>query len=175
MEGNRIASAIAKVVNPIQNWAAFVLMLAVTFLVFIQVILRYVLHYPLMGIEELLLFPTIWLYFLGGAIASRERNHIECRVVTMYLKTPSSLHLANWMKAAISLVVCVWLTYWAYEYLLYAIRVWKESGTLFIPLVFAESAIFIGLLLMSIYTLVELADYTAAFLREIHGAGKGKE
>ena len=40
---------------------------------------------------------------------------------------------------------------------------------------FAESAIFIGLLLMTIYTLVELADYTAAFLREIHGAGKGKE
>ena len=80
-----IASSVLRGWHAIENWTALVLMLAVTFLVFIQVILRYVLHHPLMGIEEMLLFPTIWLYFLGGAIASRERNHIECRVVTMYL------------------------------------------------------------------------------------------
>jgi TRAP-type transport system small permease protein len=171
----RVASAVWQGLTPIQNWAAFVLMLAVTFLVFIQVILRYVLRYPLMGIEELLLFPTIWLYFLGGAIASRERNHIECRVVTMYLKKPSALYLANWVKAALSLIVCLWLTYWAYEYLAYAVRVWKESGTLYIPLVLGESAIFIGLALMSIYTLVETLDYGSSFLREVRKAQKGGE
>jgi len=138
--------------HAIENWMALVLMLAVTFLVFIQVILRYVLHHPLMGIEEMLLFPTIWLYFLGGAIASRDRNHIECRVVTMYVQG-TALHIANALKAAIS------LTYGAYEYLRYALRVGKESDMLYIPLVLGESAVFIGLLLMSIYTAWELADH----------------
>jgi TRAP-type C4-dicarboxylate transport system permease small subunit len=145
----------------LQDWAAFGLMLAVTFLVFVQVILRYVLHHPLMGIEELLLFPTIWLYFLGGAIASRERNHIECRVLTMYVRG-TSLHLANALKTAISLGVAVWLTYWAYEYFRYALRVGKESDMLYIPLVLGESALFIGLLLMSAYTAHELLDHLRA-------------
>lgn len=144
--------------HALQDGMVFVLMLAVTFLVFIQVLLRYVLHHPLMGIEELLLFPTIWLYFLGGAIASRARNHIECRVVTMYVRG-ASLHWANALKAALSLVVAVWLTYWAYEYFRYALRVGKESDMLYIPLVLGESALFIGLLLMSAYTAWELADH----------------
>ena len=141
-----------------ENWTALVLMLAVTFLVFVQVILRYVLHHPLMGIEEMLLFPTIWLYFLGGVIASRDRNHIECRVVTMYVRG-TSLHVANVLKAGISLVVALWLTYAAYGYLRYALRVGKESDMLYIPLVIGECALFVGLLLMSIYTAWELADH----------------
>jgi TRAP-type C4-dicarboxylate transport system permease small subunit len=144
--------------HAIENWTAFVLMLAVTFLVFIQVILRYVLHHPLMGIEELLLFPTIWLYFLGGAIAARERNHIECRVVTMYVRG-RSLHWANALKAGLSLVISVWLTSWAFEYLRYALRVSKQSDMLYIPLALGESALFVGLLLMSLYTVWELADH----------------
>lgn len=141
-----------------ENWTALALMLAVTFLVFIQVILRYVLRHPLMGIEEMLLFPTIWLYFLGGAIASRERNHIECRVVTMYV-SGRSLHIANALKAAIALGVALWLTHGAYGYFRYALRVGKESDMLYVPLVLGESALFIGLLLMSIYTAWELADH----------------
>ena len=144
--------------HAIENWMALVLMLAVTFLVFIQVILRYVLHHPLMGIEEMLLFPTIWLYFLGGAIASRERNHIECRVVTMYVRG-TALHVANALKAAIALAIAVWLTYGVYGYFRYALRVGKESDMLYIPLVLGESALFIGLLLMSLYTAGELADH----------------
>jgi TRAP-type C4-dicarboxylate transport system permease small subunit len=152
-----------------QDWAVFVLMLAVTLLVFIQVILRYVLHHPLMGIEELLLFPTIWLYFLGGAIASRERNHIECRVVTIYLTRPTGLYLADTLKAVLSLVISLWLTYWAYEYFRYALRVWKESDMLYIPLVLGESALFIGLLLMSLYTAVELGDHLRAAVKSMRG------
>lgn len=173
MVAKKIALGLRKGVNPIQDWLAFFLMLAVTFLVFIQVILRYVLHHPLMGIEELLLFPTIWLYFLGGAIASRERTHIECRVMIMYLKKPAQQHIGNIIKAGISLPVCLWLTYWAYEYFRYALRVWKESGTLYIPLVIAESALFFGLLLMSIYTAVELGDYLRRLVAEARRGKRG--
>ena len=174
MVAKRIVQGVWSGLRPLQEWAAFALMLAVTFLVFIQVILRYVLHHPLMGIEELLLFPTIWLYFVGGAIASRERTHIECRVVMMYLKGPVAQHIGNIVKASVSLLVCAWLTYWAYEYFRYSLRVWKESGTLFIPLVFAESAMFFGLLLMSLYTLVELGDYTRSLVQHVRRGRQGE-
>ena len=52
------------------EFVVIVLTVAVALLVFIQVILRYVFKAPLMRIEELLLFPTIWLYMIGGVVAS---------------------------------------------------------------------------------------------------------
>ncbi|MDR3220785.1 MAG: TRAP transporter small permease, partial [Candidatus Accumulibacter sp.] len=41
-----------------------------------QIFLRYVLRMPLLGIEELCYFPTIWLY-LGAAVkASSEKGQL---------------------------------------------------------------------------------------------------
>jgi len=143
----------------IQTFILFFLMLGVAFLVFIQVILRYVLHAPLMGIEELLLFPSIWLYMLGGASASWERSHISCGVLTLYIKRPKSVAVFHTLKGLVSLVVCLWLTYWAFGYFQYSFKVGKASALLYIPLIYGESAIFISLALMSFYTAVEVKDY----------------
>ncbi len=139
------------------------LMLGVTALVVIQVILRYIFHAPLMGIEELLSFPTIWLYFLGGAQASMERSHIDCGILRVYIKNEKILQGMNILKTLISLIICIWLTYLAYGYFLYSYHVWKTSNLLYIPLFYGESAIFICLLLMAIYTIVELKDYITSF------------
>jgi len=144
--------------HKIQGFVLFLLMLGVTFLIFAQVIMRYVLHAPLMGIEELTLFPAIWLYLLGGANASMERNHIQCNVINVYIKNPVKLRVLDVLKSVISLGICFWLTYWAFEYLQYSLRVWKLSNLLYIPLVIGESALFICLFLMAFYTLVELGD-----------------
>lgn len=43
---------------------------------FVQVITRYVLQIPVMGLEETMLYPTLWLYMLGAVNASRENTHI---------------------------------------------------------------------------------------------------
>ncbi len=152
------ARRVWSVLHHIQGFVLFLLMLGVTILVFVQVIMRYVLHAPLMGIEELTLFPAIWLYLLGGSNASMERSHIQCNVINVYVTNPLSLRLLDILKSVISLGVCLWLTYWAFEYLQYSLRVWKLSNLLYIPLFFGESALFVCLTLMAFYTLVELGD-----------------
>jgi len=147
-------------------------MLGVTALVVIQVILRYVFHAPLMGIEELVSFPTIWLYFLGGAQASMERSHIDCGILKVYIKSEKVLNYINILKTLISLIICIWLTYLAYGYFLYSYHVWKTSNMLYIPLFYGESAIFICLLLMAIYISVELKDYIISLRRSKLGEGR---
>ena len=141
---------------------AFLLLLTVAIVV-TQVFLRYVLRAPLMGIEEILLFPAIWLYMLGGASASWERTHIECGVLTLYIKRPLTMKLFRCIKGALSFGISLWLLRWAYWYLSYGLRVSKTSAILHIPLVIGQSAIFIGLFLMVFYAAVELADYVRAF------------
>ena len=168
-----LINGIERIAYKTQGVLLFIILSSIATLVFIQVILRYVLHHPLMGIEELLLFPTIWLYFLGSANASVERTQIKAQVIDIFLKTPLMLKFSRIVMGIISLGIDCWLIYWAFQYFKYSIRVHKLSATLYIPLVFAESAMFIGFLLMGIYALFETIDYITKPLSKFNLDGKG--
>ncbi|MCW8886086.1 MAG: TRAP transporter small permease subunit [Motiliproteus sp.] len=123
---------------------------------FVQVITRYVLEVPVMGLEESLLYPTLWLYVLGAVNASRENTHIRANVLEIVLKTPRQFCILAIAGEVISLVVGCWLTYWAWDFTKYSWRVWKESPTLYIPTFYVDVALLTGLVLMMIYTAVHL-------------------
>lgn len=156
----------------IQNAINAFLLLATVSIVVIQVFLRYVLRAPLMGIEEILLFPAIWLYMLGGANASWERTHIECGILTLYIKRPLTMKLFRLTKSILSVGIGLWLLQWAYWYFAYGMRVHKTSAILHIPLIIGQSAIFIGLSLMILYAIVELLDYAFALFSKDDENGK---
>lgn len=161
-----LTAVIQKLFAPLillQEIVTSVLLIFLPVLVCIQVLLRYVFAAPLMGIEELMLFPIIWLYFIGGANASMERTHISCGILTLYIKGEISQVLFHTTKSLISVLVSSWLTYWAYWYFIYSWKIWKVSDLLYIPMFFGESAVFIGMLLMTLYSFVELMDYLIKF------------
>jgi TRAP-type C4-dicarboxylate transport system permease small subunit len=118
---------------------------------FYQVLMRYVFEIPVMGLEEVLVYPTLWLYFLGSVNASREDTQIKANVLDVFLKTDRAKLIVRVIADAMALIVVLWLTYWAWDYFRYALRVMKESPTLYIPTIYAECAFFIGLVLMSAY------------------------
>lgn len=160
-----ITSKTPMLVN-LQKLITVILAVSVLLIVVAQVMLRYVFKAPLMGIEELLFFPTIWLYMLGGANASQERNHIECGILTLYIKKPLSKMKFNIMKNTVSVIVGVWLLYWAYWLFTYSLNLWKTSDLLYIPMFFMEAAPFIGLLLMVFYAVLQLFDSVKIYLTE---------
>jgi len=133
------------------KYSLTILISTVAAMEFYQVVMRYILELPVMGLEELLVYPTIWLYFLGSVNASREDTQIKANVLEVFLKTDRSKLIVRVISDLFSLVVALWLTYWAYDYFRYALRVWKESPTLYIPTFYAECALFIGLVLMTFY------------------------
>lgn len=133
---------------------------------FYQVIMRYILELPVMGLEELLVYPTLWLYFLGSVNASREDTQIKANVLDVFLKTDRSKLVVRVIADLLSVIVAAWLTFWAYDYFRYALRVWKESPTLYIPTFYAECALFIGLVLMTIYAARYLIKNTRRLITE---------
>lgn len=154
----QIKNSIYKKVSYIQGLVLVLLLLGVIILEFVQVILRYVLNSPLMGIEELLLFPTIWLYTIGNANSALEQNLLSAPVIYSFIKDPKKYKITKIITGLTSFIISCCLAYWAYRYLCYSARVQKLSATLYIPLVYAESFIFISLFLMSIYILIETID-----------------
>ena len=129
---------------------------------FVQVITRYVLQVPVMGLEETMLYPTLWLYMLGAVNASRENTHIRANVLEIFLKTPRQHTVLAIVGEILSLIIGLWLLYWAWDFTRYSWRVWKESPTLYIPTFFADVAPFTGLALMMAYTAMHLVRHVRA-------------
>ena len=142
-----------------------VLITGVALLVFIQVLLRYVFNAPLMGIEEMLMFPTTWLYMCGAVKASSEKTQIVARVVEIFLKRQRSVYLLRAIGAAASTVVLIWVMKWGYDFFRYSLRVWKESPTLYIPTFWYEGVVFASLIFILIYTICEIAEYLTLYAK----------
>ncbi|MES0883374.1 TRAP transporter small permease [Roseibium sp. SCP14] len=131
---------------------------------FVQVITRYVLEIPVMGLEESLLYPTMWLYMLGAVNASRENTHIRANVLEIFLTTKRQHQVLAVIGEVISLTIGLWLTSWAWDFTRYSIRVWRESPTLYLPTFYVDIALTVGLVLMMVFTALHLLRHLRALL-----------
>ena len=129
---------------------------------FVQVITRYALQVPVMGLEETMLYPTLWLYIFGAVNASREDTHIRANVLEIAIKTERGHTILAIVGEVISLIVGLWLLSWAWNFTQYAWRVWKESPTLYIPTFYSDVALLVGLGLMMLYTATHLVRHIKA-------------
>lgn len=157
---NKAWRAVYRGIISIQRVICYICAIALPLIITYQVILRYVLKAPLMGIEELMTFFIIWLYMMGGSVASEQRSHISCAILTLYIKKEKTMAIFNCCNNLFSMVVCVWLTRWAFWYFTYSLQLWKHSDILDIPMFFGESSMFIGLVFMLFFGLLELVDNT---------------
>ncbi|MCI8440496.1 MAG: TRAP transporter small permease [Oscillospiraceae bacterium] len=142
----------------VQRGICYICAIALPLIITYQVVLRYVLKAPLMGIEELMTFFIIWLYMMGGSVASEQRAHIECGILTLYMKKEKTIAVFQCCKNIFSMIVCIWLARWAYWYFDYSLNLWKTSDILKIPMFLGESAMFIGLVFMLFFGMLELMD-----------------
>ncbi len=126
---------------------------------FVQVITRYVLEIPVLGLEEVMMYPTVWLYILGAVNASRENTHIRANVLEIFLKTPFQHAVLAIVGELLSIIVGLWLCWWAFDFTQYSWRVWKETPTLYIPTFIADVSLFLGLVLMVAYTIYHLVNH----------------
>ncbi|WP_282173265.1 TRAP transporter small permease [Cytobacillus firmus] len=149
---NKTKFIAAKLIS-FQHIISVVILFSLLTLIFIQVLLRYVFNLPLMGIEELMLFPTIWLYMLGAANASEERSHIVVDIADVFIKNQKVLQVIHLIKYLVCVVIGVILTFWFFTFFQYSLQLWKYSPLLSLPMFFAESALFIGVLLMALYSI----------------------
>lgn len=154
-----VLKMIYRMIIAAQRIICYICAMALPLIITYQVILRYILKAPLMGIEELLTFFIIWLYMMGGSVASERRNHIECGILTLYIKKEKTMKIFNLFKSIFSLIICSWLTRWAFWYFQYSLKLWKTSDILRIPMFFGESSMFIGLLFMLAFAAIEVIDY----------------
>ncbi|MFW6055213.1 MAG: TRAP transporter small permease [Thermodesulfobacteriota bacterium] len=127
-------------------------------LIFVEVFLRYVLGSPLFGVEELILFTAIWLYFIGAAYGAYERTHIKAELIHLWFQSPRSRALVRSITGVITVFLAATMVKWSYPYFIWGLTRGATSQALLLPMVLCQSAIFFGSILMCLYFTTELID-----------------
>lgn len=151
MKSGNIIVKLLDVIGKVCEIICSVIAMIMVALVFAQVVLR-ALNLPLFGLEELLTFPTIWLYFLGGACASFTDSHIECGLVAAVCKNPKLVAVSQCIANTIASGLSVLILRYVVEYAQYSIKMHKISALMHVPMPIGELIVFIGLVLMMIFT-----------------------
>lgn len=161
-----LMSKVEKRLKTFNDIALIFLMTAIAFLIFIQVLFRYILHIPMHFVEETLTLAAVWLYLLGSVNASREELHINARVLEIFIHKDKYIYLIRMLSSVLTVIVTGWLTYWSYDFFLYSLKRGKISQILRYPMIVMESAMIICFVFIFIYSLKELYSYFFKYKNE---------
>lgn len=138
-----------------------VIMLAISVLVFGQVLTRYVFLYSAPWLEELTRFLMIWMILLGSAYAVRTKQHIAIDLVDSFVRSPRVLKLASLLVSAIGLLFSIALAILSYIVVERTASYEQLSGAMRLPMQFANGSFLIASILMVLHY-VEQMFYGAA-------------
>ncbi|MDR2088690.1 MAG: TRAP transporter small permease [Clostridiales Family XIII bacterium] len=143
--------------------AMFVLMLA---MIVIQVFCRYVVHIPLAWAEEFMRFLFITTTFLGAAVCTRTRSHVEInfigalvkRVVKDRLRTENILNRIDVVVYLTGMTFCGFVTKLLFEYTVKLKAQGQLSSAMEIPLWCVAAFILAGMFMCAVHYVINLIE-----------------
>ena len=135
--------------NQFERRFSWVLLIALTLMLTVQIIARYVFFTSISWIEEFSRIIFIWYIYLSVSWITLQGRHI--RVNAIDLMVP-----ASWRRPIGLIGDLVWLgfglllTYYGYRFVITEIEVYSETAILHIPHAFVHAIIPVGFGLMSV-------------------------
>jgi TRAP-type C4-dicarboxylate transport system permease small subunit len=155
-------STVLKWVVTANEWGAVISSLVVVLAIFTQVVLRYIFHHPLLGMEEIAIMAVLWLWFLAIALASERGFHISGGLP---VTRQSIRDIMVVVYPFICLLVTVIFGYLCYLYCVWVVEGHVISGGLFIPWIWTVSGAFLGLVLNAVFLTWEAVAKLRTFRR----------
>ncbi|MBM3491000.1 MAG: TRAP transporter small permease [Alphaproteobacteria bacterium] len=144
---DRIEGAATSVLRALCVTAAF----ALAFLMVAQIIMRYWLHKPFLGIEETSVLLGVWIYFLGAAYVTRLNGHMRGGVAQLIFKQARTLAIVHLFAEVVCLAVTLVFGYYISDYAIFTIQSNRRSTYLGWSSGFWVGSLWLGLILMAIY------------------------
>jgi TRAP-type C4-dicarboxylate transport system permease small subunit len=144
----------------VNEWGVVASSLVVIYTIFIQVVLRYVFHHPLLGMEEIAIMAVLWLWFFAAALASERGFHISGGLP---VTRQSIRDVMEVVYPFICLTVTLVFGYLCYVYCVWVVEGHVISGGLFIPWIWTTVGAFLGLVLNAVYLTQQAVAKLGAF------------
>ena len=134
----------------------FVSLLGLSLVMVAQVVMRYLLQWPFLGIEEMAPLLALWCYFAGMIYSTRHRSHIEGGVLTSITSNPTVINGARLAGTALSLAALITFIYYAYSIAQFNVTINRKSVYLGWPRYIWDFAFLGGMVGMTFYLFVQL-------------------
>lgn len=139
--------------RPIEGYMSFVLLLTMTFVMFIGVIFRYVFNASLSWSEELSRYLFIWFIFISTSYAVTERAHIRVEALNKIIPKKIRPYM-NIVGRIIWFAFSLFVTYLGVSYAMSMTT--SVSAAMKLPMTLVYFGIPIGYFLMSIRLFVQI-------------------
>lgn len=137
--------------------------IAMVLLVFATVLMRYIFKVSFQGMEELIMLFAFGIYFIGGALGSREETQITADVMSLFIKNPRSMTLLRSFQNIVDAILIGICAVFSTQQMLFVLREGSRSTGLKMPVWIVYAVIMVGLFLMTGYSLVHCVEYFNKF------------
>ena len=137
------------------RWVAVLLSLALGLLMAAQVLMRYGLQSPFLGIEELALMFGLWIYFLGMVHATRERDHITGGIIGLIFQNQlliASVRMAGTLLCLFA--ICIF-SYYAQKYAMFNLSIGRVSPYMGFSKAIWDFSMVVGFILTGFYLILQ--------------------
>lgn len=155
---------IANIIGSIEYAVTVPLFLIMLTLMFVQVVFRYFLESPLPWSEELIRYLFIATAFLGGAIATMEREHIEINFIqTVFARWADNpqkhnriVKISNVLRDTLAIVFLSIITYLTWFLVADQLRYSMVSPAAQVPMWIVTGFMLLGLALMVLHSILNI-------------------
>jgi TRAP-type transport system small permease protein len=148
----------------VEFWIVAPLFLIMLALMFIQVVYRYILESPLPWSEELCRYLFIITSFMGGAVATAERSHIEINftelLIVKFTRDPLKRRkrglAMNILRDGVTILVAAVIAYESWKYVLDAIYFDQISVAMEMPMWMLSGSILLALILIGVHSILNI-------------------
>lgn len=148
----------------VQKYFLAILILFLAGGMFLEIALR-LMNRSIFSLEDLLLYIVGWLYFLGTAVAIKDKYHQKADILNdVILKNPKSKELGRFISNIISSFLMILLFSSSLEYLKWGVLVGERSMSLGISTKYAVFSMPVGFGLSSLYLLFDAIGHLTRFL-----------
>jgi len=142
-------------------------------LIFGCVILRYVFSISYLWTEEVLFIIALWVFFIGGVLATEEESHIKGDMLGSLFKKPKKRKIFTTTVALYSAALsCVFLV-WAIQYCMWQTDVGTLTTYLRLPKITSIYAIGVGAIFMAFLFIYHFIRYATMGVNKFVDSGTG--
>jgi len=121
-----------------------------------QVLMRYGLESPFLGIEELAPMLAVWAYFMGMVYATRQQEHISGGVVALLVKSATAIRAIRILGTVACLVATCIFAYYAWEFSSFNLHLGRKSLYMRWPKSLWDFSMVTGFVLMGFYYCLQI-------------------
>ena len=154
-----------KVLAAVEDTIVSICSIAMVFLVFLTVVLRYIFKTQIVGMEELIMLVAVAVYFIGAALGSREESEINADLISLFIKKPKGTAILRAYQRGANAVLMAICAVFTFQQVQVVVDAGSRTTGMKLPMWAHYTLIFIGVTLVSFYSFYNLAKYIVQIVK----------